>query len=141
MIQEIRLNDICQLNLLGNVQVSTQAIQSLCEADIPVSYFSMGGWFYGITTGMTTKNVFLRQTQFSTAGEPWFCRRLARSLVAGKIRNQRTFLQRNHIEPNRNVLQEMKECAARAEEGASLEELLGLRVTLRGCTSDRSKEC
>jgi CRISPR-associated protein Cas1 len=89
----------------------------------------MGGWFYGITTGMSTKNVFLRQTQFSMAAEPWFCRRLARNLVAGKIRNQRTFLQRNHIEPNRNVLQQMKECASKAEEARSLEELLGIEGT------------
>jgi CRISP-associated protein Cas1 len=129
VIQEIRLNEICHVNLFGNVQLSTQAIQTLCEAEIPICYFSMGGWFYGITTGMSTKNVFLRQTQFSMAAEPWFCRRLARSLVAGKIRNQRTFLQRNHIEPNRNVLQQMKECASKAEEARSLEELLGIEGT------------
>src|SRR5271165_990076 len=52
VVQEIRLNEICQVNLMGNVQVSTQAVQALCEAEIPVSYFSMGGWFYGITTGL-----------------------------------------------------------------------------------------
>ena len=28
--QEIRIGEICQLNLMGNIQVSTQAIQSLC---------------------------------------------------------------------------------------------------------------
>ena len=94
LVQEIRINEICQLNLMGNIQISTQAIQALCEADIPVSYFSMGGWFYGITTGLCTKNVFLRRQQFACASEPWFCKRLARDLVAGKIRNQRTFLLR-----------------------------------------------
>ena len=36
---------------MGNMQVSTQAIQGLCEAGIPICYFSQGGWFYGITTG------------------------------------------------------------------------------------------
>jgi CRISPR-associated protein Cas1 len=43
LVQEIRLNEICQLNLMGNIQLSTQAVQALCEADVPVSYFSMGG--------------------------------------------------------------------------------------------------
>jgi len=42
LVQEIRLNEICQLNLMGNIQLSTQAVQALCEADIPVCYFSMG---------------------------------------------------------------------------------------------------
>ena len=97
--QEIRPIEISQLNLMGNIQVTTQVTQLLCEAGIPVCYFSQGGWFYGITTGMATKNVFLRQAQFRLAAEPWFCLKLARRLVAGKIRNQRTMLLRNHIEP------------------------------------------
>jgi CRISPR-associated protein Cas1 len=48
--QEIRIGEICQVNLMGNVQVSTQAIHSLCGAGKPVCYFSQGGWFYGITS-------------------------------------------------------------------------------------------
>jgi CRISPR associated protein Cas1 len=126
LVQEIRLNEICQLNLMGNIQLSTQAVQSLCEQRIPICYFSMGGWFYGITTGLLTKNVFLRQRQFTMAGEVWFCRRFARSLVAGKIRNQRTFLLRNHIEPDGKALRKMKEMAERADTCDSMEELLGL---------------
>jgi CRISPR-associated protein Cas1 len=52
LLQEIRIGEICQVNVMGNVQVTTQAIQALCEAEVPVCYFSMGGWFYGITTGL-----------------------------------------------------------------------------------------
>jgi len=126
LVQEIRMNEICQLNLMGNIQISTQAVQALCEEEIPVCYFSMGGWFYGITTGLSTKNVFLRQRQFAMAGEAWFCKRVARALVAGKIRNQRTFLLRNHVEPDASALREMKDMAGRAEESNSMEELLGL---------------
>jgi CRISPR-associated protein Cas1 len=86
----------------------------------------MGGWFYGITTGLCTKNVFLRQRQFAMAEQPWFCKRLARVLVAGKIRNQQTFLLRNHLEPNTVTLREMKRMAEQAEECVSLEGLLGV---------------
>jgi CRISPR-associated protein Cas1 len=75
---------------------------------------------------MCTKNVFLRQRQFAMSQEPWFCRSLAEKLVAGKIRNQRTMLLRNHIEPAARVLAEMKQMAERAERAGSLEELLGL---------------
>src|SRR6185437_13851819 len=74
--QEIRLNEINQLNLMGNIQVSTQAVQALAQAEVPVCYFSQGGWFYGITMGLSTKNVFLRRAQFRLAEEDWFCLRL-----------------------------------------------------------------
>ncbi len=125
-VQEIRLTEICQLNLMGNIQVTTQAVQSLCEAEVPVCYFSQGGWFYGITTGLSTKNVFLRERQFALAREPWFCTSLARKLTAGKIRNQRTLLQRNHVEPPPRALADLKRLAERAEVTGSMEELLGV---------------
>ena len=51
---------------------------------------------------------------------------MARALVAGKIRNQRTFLLRNHVEPEASALREMKDMAERAEKSDSMEELLGL---------------
>jgi CRISP-associated protein Cas1 len=128
-VQEVRLNDVCQVNLLGNIQISTQAVQVLCEAGIPVSYFSMGGYFYGITTGLNTKNVMLRRSQFRLADSAWFSLSLARSLTAGKIRNQRTMLQRNHVEPSKTALSLMKAMAERAESTANLETLLGIEGT------------
>jgi len=124
--QEIRPIEISQLNLMGNIQVTTQVTQLLCESGIPVCYFSQGGWFYGITTGMATKNVFLRQAQFRLAAEPWFCLKLARRLVAGKIRNQRTMLLRNHTEPPETSLRGMLEMAVRADAAERAEELLGI---------------
>ena len=124
--QEVRLGEICQVNLMGNVQVSTQAVQTLCEAAIPICYFSQGGWFYGITTGLNSKNIFLRRTQFRLADQEWFARSLARRLVAGKIRNQRTMLQRNHVEPRADSLLGMRQMAEQAERAQSLEELLGI---------------
>lgn len=126
VVQEVRLNEICQLNLFGNIQLSTQAVQALCEAEIPIGYFSMGGWFYGATHGLGVKNIFLRREQFRWADIPSFCLRLARSLVSGKIRNQRTLLQRNHVEPPPTPLALMKCLQEDAERAESLEQLLGI---------------
>jgi CRISPR-associated protein Cas1 len=122
----VRLGEICQVNLMGNVQISTQAVQTLCESGIPICYFSMGGWFYGITTGMNSKNVFLRRTQFRLADQDWFPLSLARRLVAGKVRNQRTLLQRNHVEPRPESLLALRQMAEQSERARSLEELLGI---------------
>jgi CRISPR-associated protein Cas1 len=126
VVREVRLGEINQVSLMGNVQISTQAVQALCESGVPVCYFSMGGWFYGITMGMNQKNVFLRRSQFRLSDVESFARSLARELVAGKIRNQRTLLQRNHVEPKKSTLAGLKEMADRAEGAWSLEELLGI---------------
>lgn len=126
LVQEVRINEICQLNLMGNVQLSTQVVQSLCEAEVPIAYFSMGGWFYGVTHGLGVKNIYLRREQFRLADVPGFCLRLARALVAGKIRNQRTMLQRNQTESTKSVLSFLKAMQEEAERASSLEALLGI---------------
>jgi len=126
LVQEVRIGEICQLNLLGNIQLTTQAVQALCEADVPIAYFSQGGWFYGITQGLGVKNIFLRREQFRLAEVAPFCLRLARALVAGKIRNQRTMLQRNHVEPPAAALAQLKCMQQQAMETDSLEVLLGI---------------
>ena len=126
VIEQVRIKDICQLNLFGGIQLTTQAIQTLCEHEVPIAYFSQGGWFYGVTHGLGLKNVALRREQFRTADRSRFCLHVARQLVAGKIRNQRTMLQRNHVEPPANVLRQLKWAASEAERAESLPELLGV---------------
>ena len=125
-VQQVRINEICQLNLFGNIQLTTQAIQALCEAEVPIAYFSMGGWFYGITQGLGVKNIFLRREQFRLADVPGFCLRFSRALVSGKIRNQRTLLQRNHVEPPAVALAQMKCLQEDALHAESMEQLLGI---------------
>lgn len=126
VIEEVRMRDVSHVALFGNVQISTQAIQSLCEQEVPVTYFSMGGWFYGITRGHAMKNVFLRMEQFRLARDEMTCLSLARQFVHGKIRNHRTLLMRNHLEPPEPIIGKLKRASEDALNAASIEELLGI---------------
>jgi CRISPR-associated protein Cas1 len=126
VIEEVRIRDVSHVALFGNIQISTQAIQALCEQEIPVTYFSMGGWFYGITRGHSLKNVFLRMEQFRLARDEAVCLSLARQFVHGKIRNHRTLLMRNHLEPPEPIILKLKRASEDALAAASLEELLGI---------------
>jgi len=126
VLDEVRLNDVSHVALFGNIQISTQAIQALCEAEVPVSYFSMGGWFYGITRGHELKNVFLRIEQFRQARDPAVCLRLARQFVHGKIRNHRTMLMRNHLEAPPATLLRLKQMADAALRAEAMDQLLGI---------------
>jgi CRISPR-associated protein Cas1 len=126
LVEEVRINDVSHVALFGNIQISTQAVQTLCELEVPVTYFSMGGWFYGLTRGHELKNVFLRIEQFRLAREPATCLRLARQFVQGKIRNHRTLLMRNHIEAPAATLLKLKQYAEAATRAESIESLLGV---------------
>jgi CRISP-associated protein Cas1 len=126
VVEEVRMRDLSHVALFGNVQISTQAIQSLCEQEIPVTYFSMGGWFYGITRGHALKNVFLRMEQFRFARDETVCLSLARQFVHGKIRNHRTLLMRNHLEPPEPIILKLKRASEDALAAASIAELLGI---------------
>ena len=126
IIDEVRMNDVMHVALFGNIQLSTQAVQELCEQEIPVAYFSMGGWFYGLTRGHGLKNVHTRIRQFAAAANPLQCLALAQKIVQAKIRNHRTMLMRLHVQPPAAAVQGMKEIAGRVPRARGLDELLGM---------------
>ncbi|MDX2082089.1 MAG: CRISPR-associated endonuclease Cas1 [Terrimicrobiaceae bacterium] len=128
-VDEVRISDLTHVALFGNIQISTQAIQTLCENEVPITYFSMGGWFYGMTRGHGLKNVLSRIAQFRCAADPVVCREIARRFVNGKIRNQRTMLMRLHTEPPAPVVARLKYLAESSLRAESLEELLGIEGT------------
>jgi CRISPR-associated protein Cas1 len=83
----VRLSNTSHVALYGNVHLTAQALRALLERNIPVSFLSYGGWYYGRATGCDSKNVELRIAQHRAAANAPFCLRLARGLVASKIRN------------------------------------------------------
>jgi len=126
VLDQVRVNDVCHVALFGNIQISTQAVQLLCETEVPLSYFSMGGWFYGITRGHGLKNVFLRMEQFGMARDVPGCLGLARCFVHGKVRNHRTLLMRNHVDAPAPALARLRQAAEDVLQARTLDELLGM---------------
>ncbi len=126
VVQEVRIGETCQVNVFGSIQLTTQAIQTLCQNEVPIAYFSQGGWFYGMTQGLGVRNISLRREQFRLADDPEFCLGIARRLVAGKIRNQRTMLQRNHVQPPAVAIAQLKCLCDDAENAESSATLLGI---------------
>jgi CRISPR-associated protein Cas1 len=129
VLGEARLVETSHLVLFGQVQVSSQAVQELCKRGTPISYLSSGGWFYGMTNGLTHKNVDLRRRQYAAAADPARCLTLARRFVQVKIANARTILRRNHAAAPETVLRDLKNDQQHAGEARSLEELLGIEGT------------
>jgi CRISPR-associated protein Cas1 len=124
-----RLPNVSQVSLFGNVQVTTQALRAILERGVSVSLLSTGGWFYGRATGVESKNVELRIAQHRAMSDDEACLRLARGIVASKIRNSRTLLRRNHAAPPEVTLFELEQLAKKSENADSLPSLLGIEGT------------
>lgn len=91
VVTQARLIDVSQLVLMGNVYVTTPCLQELMQRDIPISWHSYGGWFFGHSIGTGHKNVELRTAQYKGSFDEQICLRVARGLVQTKILNARTF--------------------------------------------------
>jgi CRISPR-associated protein Cas1 len=126
---EVRLPNTSQVCLLGNVQVSTQAVRALLERGIPLSYFTYGGFYIGRTVGHDSKNVELRVAQHVAARDARVCLGLARGFVESKILNCRTMIRRNDAKADETVLFELKQLARKATEEIALASLLGVEGT------------
>lgn len=123
-----RLIDVSQLVLIGNISLTTPALHELMRRNVPVSWYSFGGWFLGHTIGTGHSNVELRTAQYRASFDPPRCLALARGLVAAKLKNGRTLLRRNWRDgaPPPDLLDDLKRQSEHALRARGLPELLGI---------------
>lgn len=126
LVTSVRLIDTSQVSLFGNVQASAQALREITARGIPVCHFSYGGWFHGMTVGMSHKNVELRIRQYAAAADPSAALALARTFVVGKIKNCRTLLRRHLQTDPERLLPSLAEHAQKAASAGDMPSLLGL---------------
>ncbi|MGH9153935.1 MAG: CRISPR-associated endonuclease Cas4g/Cas1g [Acidimicrobiales bacterium] len=119
--------DVSQVCVFGNVQVTTQALRRFFANEVPVAFFSSGGWLQGMAEGLPSKHVELRRRQVVLAGQGGL--EVARRLVAGKVRNCRTLLRRNGRPAPQATLDSLGRLVAQAGEAPSSATLLGLEGT------------
>ena len=126
-LQQLRLLDVSQISVYGNVQVSSQMMRAAFRESIPVCWFSYGGWFQGIAEGLPSKHVDLRRRQVAIAAQAGLP--LAQAMIEGKLRNSRTFLRRNARSDVKPVLHQIKSLADAVGDSESIESLLGMEGT------------
>ena len=111
--------------LFGAVQISAQAVQSCLERAVPIAYFSPAGRYLGMTQGLPSSGVDARMGQYRLFGDPGLRAKLASTILAAKIHNQRVLLMRNGSCP-KPVLDQLATLRDRAAQGGSLETLRGI---------------
>jgi CRISPR-associated protein Cas1 len=122
-----RLIDVLQLCLYGNITVTSQVMRELFARDIPICWFSYGGWFSGMAEGLPSKHVDLRRSQYTTT--PDVLLTAAGRMIEGKIKNCRTLLRRNSKIPADQAIDQLADLALAAATPAGYPSLLGLEGT------------
>lgn len=126
LLADVRMLDVSQVCLFGNVMLTAQAISELTQRGISICHFSYGGWFHSVTTGLVHKNVELRIQQYAAANDPGRSLSVAKRLIAGKIKNCRTLLRRHLSDRDAPVLSKLADYHQRVNEAESADSLLGL---------------
>lgn len=123
-LADVRLADVSQLCVVGNVQVTTQALSALWRAGAVVLYLGHGGWFNGWSQGPPGKHVELRRRQVIAHAQGVS---LAAEMIRGKIHNQRILLRRNAKTglPDAAVAS-LRTLSAAARDATTIPELLGI---------------
>lgn len=123
---DAKIRELSQVLLYGGVSMTTPVFTELLQRNVPICYFSYGGWFYGYSQGNSHKNVELRIKQFSVAGDSQKSLALAQQFVRGKILNCRTILRRNDSDIPKESLDSLKKLSKDAEGADNLQTLLGI---------------
>jgi CRISPR-associated protein Cas1 len=122
-----RLIDVSQVCLYGNVTVTAQVMRELFARDVPVCWFSYGGWFSGIAEGLPSKHVDLHRSQYTANAQTMLA--AAGHMIEGKIKNSRTLLRRNSKIPLGQAIDQLAELASAATTATGYPTLLGLEGT------------
>jgi CRISPR-associated protein Cas1 len=126
-IQHVPIAAIRHVVIFGNVQVSTQALESLAQLEVSVVYLTSYGRFIAALMPAPTKNVLLRVNQVKLFADSAPALVLARAVVRAKISNQRALLMRSL---RSRSLDETNGDSARGSDEPAAQEMAELLVRL-----------
>jgi CRISPR-associated protein Cas1 len=94
VLLRVPLGRVSRVVLVGRAGATTAALHALLAAGIPLLFISRSGRLLGQLQPPLPPNLPRRRAQFGRDADSAFCLALARCLVGGKLRNQRTLARR-----------------------------------------------
>ena len=92
---EVPVFQVDNLCLIGNVQISAQALHTLMEKGVDVSHLSYSGKYLGHTAADASRNIFLRFEQYQMYLDEERRLSMARRITENKIQNQMEVIRRH----------------------------------------------
>lgn len=111
-VLQVPVHHIGSLVLFGRVSITGEALRRCAMEGRAVTMLDEAGRFQARVVGPTSGNVLLRREQYAASADPARCARIARMIVAGKIRNSRSTLVRAAREVRREEQSDVLRTAA-----------------------------
>ncbi|MFC1464724.1 MAG: CRISPR-associated endonuclease Cas1 [Candidatus Brachytrichaceae bacterium NZ_4S206] len=92
-VATIPLHQLDQLVLIGNVQLTSAVVAALLQHEVDTVFMSSSGRVLGRWLSNESGYAELRLRQLQAMSDAAFALRLARAIVVGKLRNQRSLLE------------------------------------------------
>ena len=93
-ISEINVRRVEQILVFGNITLTTPAMQHCMSRNIPVTFLSQHGGYFGRLEATTADQSALERFQYLRSLDEPFTLDIARRMVEAKIRNSRTLIQK-----------------------------------------------
>ena len=119
----VNLEGVC---LYGNVQITTQTINSLTGRGVPIGLLTRGGKLSSIIEPNDNLSAHVRRSQQSILSNPDRALEFCRILVEAKISNQRTLLRRNSKGDVKSALRTLKKLKEKSRLSESISSLRGI---------------
>jgi CRISPR-associated protein Cas1 len=128
VLTAVPLRDVERVVLLGPVQLSATAAQTLLKKSIPVIFATTKGRYCG-TLSSGQENTELLMKQVDHYRDYWYRLAVAKAIFASKIRHQRSLLRRyvrNHPHPDiHTAADQITDLLPRLENAATVSEAMG----------------
>ncbi len=98
-VQQVRVSEVDEVLVFGGISITPAAVAVLLRRGIDTVFLTVRGRYRGRLVGRPGRNVELRVQQYERIRDPVHALEVARSIVTGKIANQRALLlraQREH---------------------------------------------
>jgi CRISPR-associated protein Cas1 len=125
VVRDLPLASFESLALLGGVQVSTQALCTFADHEVPVAFLSAAGRLVAMMDPLGPTAAAVRAAQVRVLDRPDSALELARAVTVAKIANQRTLLMRNHSGLPPRLPHQMQASVTAAERATTIDELRG----------------
>lgn len=128
VLMRVPMGRLSHVVLVGRVGVTTPALHTLLHAGVGLSLINRAGRLRGRLMPPTGKNIPRRHAQFARAQDEEFCLSVARAIVGGKLRNQRTMARRicrDRPELDDGPIDEITAAVKAADKARDLAELRG----------------
>lgn len=129
IISEVLIMKVEQIIIFGNCAVTTPAMTTCLLENIPITFLSSHGKYYGRLESTDNTNIVLQQLQFARASDEDFCLKVSKGFVKGKLQNTKVFLQRRNreitSEPIQKAIDSISADIKNSEDALTLDQLRG----------------